>query len=244
MKREGSGTTIAALTYIDVPAAERCNCLPLSSLHTEGKDEQEDASEGVEKIIPVTPELNSHLRTTLGNYFPRSTSLSVLLLHISQLELLHIATKSAAVYKRPRYHAPASFLGQVLANIRRTIRTSDQILIHNGTGAAIIFPDVDREGGLNILERVYHSINLLQSETVIPPLKRETDILIGLGSYPKAGSSLESLLYHTGLVARRLRFRPAVTPLVWSIKSTGTSEEILHGRLSDRSEEHTSELQS
>ena len=146
-------------------------------------------------------------------------------------------TKSAALYKRPRYHAPASFLGQVLANIRRTIRTSDQILIHNGTGAAIIFPDDDREGGLNILERVYHSINLLQSETVIPPLKRETDILIGLGSYPKAGSSLESLLYHTGLVARRLRFRPAVTPLVWSIKSTGTSEEILHGRLSDADEQ-------
>jgi Type II secretion system (T2SS), protein E, N-terminal domain len=237
MKREGRGTTIPALTYIDVPAAERCNCLPLSSLHTEGRDEQEEASEGAEQIISVTPELNSHLRPTLGKYFPRSTPLSVLLLHISQLEHVHIATKSTAVFKRPRYHAPASFLGQVLANVRRTIRTSDSILIHNGTGAAIIFPDVDREGGHNILERVYHSINLLQSETVIPPLKRETDILIGLGSYPKPGSSLESLLYHTGLVARRLRFRPAVTPIAWSIKSSGTAEEILHGRLSDDDEQ-------
>jgi Type II secretion system (T2SS), protein E, N-terminal domain len=237
MKREGRGTTIAALTYIDVPSAERCNCLPLSSLHMEGKDEQEEALEGAEQIIPVTPELNSHLRTTLGTYFPRSTPLSVLLVHISQLEHIHIATKSAAVYKRPRYHAPASFLGQVLANVRRTIRTSDSILIHNGTGAAIIFPDVDREGGHNILERVYHSINLLQSETVIPPLKRETDILIGLGSYPKPGSSLESLLYHTGLVARRLRFRPAVTPLTWSIKSSGATEEITHGRPQDDDEQ-------
>src|SRR5712691_5889655 len=158
MKREGRGTTIPALTYIDVPAAERCNCLPLSSLHTEGKDEQEESTEGTEQIIPVTLELNSHLRSALGKYFPRSTPLSVLLLHISQLEHLHIAAKSAVVYKRPRYHAPGSFLGQVLSNVRRTIRTSDQILIHNGTGAAIIFPDVDREGGHNILERVYHSI--------------------------------------------------------------------------------------
>src|SRR5205085_9751225 len=94
----------------------------------------------------------------------------------------------------------------------------------------MIFPEVDREGGHNILERVYHSINLLQSATVIPPLKRETDILIGLGSYPKPGSSLESLLYHAGLVARRLRFRPAVTPLTWSVKSAGTAEEMQHGR--------------
>jgi hypothetical protein len=237
MKREGRGTTIPAFTFIDVPAAERCNCQPLSSMHTGGRDEQEEAGEGAEQIIPVTSELNDHLRTTLDNYFPRSTPLSVLLLHISQLEHVHIATKSAVAFKRPRYHASASFLGQVLANVRRTIRTSDSILIHNGTGAAIIFPDVDREGAHNILERIYHSINLLQSETVIPPLKRETDILIGLGSYPKPGSSLESLLYYTGLVARRLRFRPAVTPLAWSIKSSGTAEEVLHRQLSDDDEQ-------
>src|SRR5205814_1227779 len=144
MKREGRGVTIQALTYIDVPATERCNCLPLSSLHREGKNEQ---------------------------------------------------------------------------------------------GAAIILPDVDQEGGYSILERIYHSINLLQSETVIPPLKRETDILIGLGSYPKTGLSLESLLYHTGLIARRLRFRPAVTPLAWSIKTSGTTEGIMHGRVHEDDEQ-------
>jgi hypothetical protein len=237
MKREGRGVTIQALTYIDVPTTERCNCLPLSSLHREGKDEQEETPEDAVQIIPVTPELNSHLRTTLSQYFPRSAPLSVLLLHISQLEHLHIAAKSALVFKRPRYHAPGSFLGQVLANVRRTIRISDQILIHNGTGAAIILPDVDQEGGDSILERVYHSINLLQSETVIPPLKRETDILIGLGSYPKTGFSLESLRYQTGLIARRLRFRPAVTPLAWSVKPSGTIETIMHGRVHEDDEQ-------
>jgi len=237
MKREGRGVKIQALTYIDVPTTERCNCLPLSSLHIAGKDEHEEATENAEQIIPVTPELNHHLRMTLSQHFPRSAPLSLLLLHISQLEHLHIAAKSALVYKRPRYHAPGSFLGQVLANLRRTIRISDQILIHHGTGAAIIFPDVDQEGGYSILERVYHSINLLQSETVIPPLKRETDILIGLGSYPKPGSSLESLLYHTGLIARRLRFRPAVTPLSWSIKPSGTTEALMHSRANEDDEQ-------
>ena len=236
MKREGRGTTVQTLTYIDVPTAERCNCLQLSSLHKASKDEQEEDGEGAEQILPVTPELNTQLRMTLDHYFPRVTPLSILLLHISQIESIHIVTKSATVLKRPRYHAPDSFLSQVLTNIRRTIRTSDAILIQNGVGAAIIFPDVDREGGANILERVYHSINLLQSETVIPPLKRETDVLLGLGSYPKAGASLESLLYQTGLVTRRLRFRPAVTPLTWSMNSTSTNEEFARRRLSDEDE--------
>ncbi len=243
MKREARGITLPTLTYIDVPTAERCTCLSLSSLHTEYRDESDEVGEDAEQILPVTPELNSHLRTTLEKYFPRTTPLSVLLLHTSQLESIHIVTKSAAILKRPRYHAPTSFLGQVLANVRRTIRTSDSILIHNGTGAAIIFPEVDREGGHKIVERVYHSINLLQSETVIPPLKRETDVLIGLGSYPKPGSSLEALLYHTGLVARRLRFRPAVTPLAWSMKSSSTAEEMLYARRSDEDEREQAALQ-
>ena len=235
MKREVRGTAAQTLTYIDVPV-ERCNCVPLCSLHRASKDEFEDGGEGAEQILPVTPELNTQLRTTLDTYFPRATPLSVLLLHISQLESIHIVTKTATVLKRPRYHAPASFLNQVLTNIRRTIRTSDAILIHTGIGAAIIFPGVDREGGANILERVYHSINLLQSETVIPPIKRETDVLIGLGSYPKAGASMESLLYHTGLVARRLRFRPAVTPLSWSFDAESAAEEVGRRRLSDEDE--------
>jgi hypothetical protein len=41
-------------------------------------------------------------------------------------------------------------------------------------------------------------------------LKRETDITIGIGSYPQPGKSLEELLYHTGCVAHNLTLRPAV----------------------------------
>ncbi len=207
---------VPALTYIDHPATDQCDCLPLSTLHKAHWHMQETA-EDLEQVTPATQEMNSHLRALLYDLFPRSTPLSVLLLHISQLEPIHIASKSAISHKRHRYHAPASFLDQVLTNMRRTIRISDHILVHAGTGIAIILPDVDQEGAHCILERVYHSINLLQPETVTPPLRRQTDIWMGIGSYPTPGTSLEGLLYYTGFIAQRLTLRPAVTSHLWTI---------------------------
>jgi hypothetical protein len=215
------------LTYIENPATDQCDCLPLSALHKAPWHMQE-AAEDFGQMTPATQEMNSHLRALLCDLFPRSTPLSVLLLHISQLEHIHLATKSAILHKRHRYHAPASFLDQVLVNMRRTIRISDHILVHAGTGIAIILPDVDQEGAHCILERVYHSINLLQPETVIPPLRRQTDIWMGIGSYPKPGTSLEGLLYHTGFVVQRLTLRPAVTSKLWGIRSTKLSKETPH----------------
>ena len=203
--------------------------MPLSSLHNAAWGEQEDAEDFLH-VIPVTAELNTHLRAALRDLFPRATPLSVFLLHIAQLEHLHIAPKSTVVHKRHRLHAPGSFLEQILLNVRRCIRYNDQLLIHDGTDAAIIFPAVDAEGAYTILERVYHSVNLLQPETFIPPLKRETDILMGIGSYPKPGTSSEELLYHTGLIARRLRLRPSVTAQLRSIKPSGVVEELLYNR--------------
>lgn len=220
LKRRGASTP--SFLCIDMPATEDCRCSPLSSWHEASREEQEEID--VEQIIPITPELNSRLRTTLLSFFPCPTSLSVLLLHVFQLEHIHIAPQSAVLHKRLRYHAPGSFLDQVLVNVRRTIRDSDQILAHDGTGAAIIFPGVDQHGAYIILERVHASISLLQAETVIPPLKRETDILLGIGSYPEPGSSLEQLLYHTGLLARRLTLRPAITTQLWSAKPTSPEE--------------------
>ena len=181
--------------------------MPLSSLPHEASSDREGTEDHLQ-MIPVTGELNTCLRAELRNFFPRSTPLSVFLLHIAQLEHIHIAPKSAVLNRRHRFHAPGSFLEQILLNVRRCIRYSDQLLIHDGTGAAIILPEVDAEGASTILERVYHSVNLLQPETFVPQLKRETDILMGAGSYPKPGTSLEELLYHTGLIARRLRLRP------------------------------------
>ena len=106
----------------------------------------------------------------------------------------------------------------------------DQILIHSGACIAIILPDVNQEGSQALLERVYYSINLLQPETVIPPLKRETDITLGIGSYPKPGASLEDLLYHTGFIASRIILRPAVTTQLHGTRSIGLVEVNLYNR--------------
>ncbi|MEO8954850.1 MAG: hypothetical protein ABI396_00370 [Ktedonobacteraceae bacterium] len=198
--------------------AERCRCQPLSSIQAiplHEQDEDEDEMD-CDKITPATPELTTSIRMQLSNFFPRSTALSILLLHVSQLEHIHIAPQTAILHKRLRYHAPASFLEQVLANMRRTIRENDQILTHKGVGAAIIFPDVDQQGIFDILERVYRNVSLLQAETVIPPLKRETDIVMGIGSFPEAGPSLEHLLHQVSLTARRFTLRPAITTQLWN----------------------------
>ncbi len=215
------------IVSIDSPAGERCDCPPLSSLHRAPGSGLESGAEVV-PVTPATQELNRHLRSRLVGLFPRSTPLSLLLIHISQLDHVHITPKTVILHKRHRYHAPASFLDQVLTNTRRVMRREDQVIVHAGAGAAIILPDVDQEGAFSLVERIFHSINLLQPETVIPPLKRETDITIGIGSYPRPGKSLEELLYHAGCVTHNLTLRPAVTtqlrggkaPLVTDI-STG-----------------------
>jgi GGDEF domain-containing protein len=205
--------------YIDSPAGERCDCQPLSALHRAPGSDSENASE----IVPVTPatqELQRYVRSRLAALFPRATPLSLLLIHISQLDHVHITPKTLVLHKRQRYHAPTSFLEQVLINVRRAMRNTDQVILHEGTGAAIILPDVDQEGAFNVVERVFHSINLLQPETVIPPLKRETDITIGIGSYPRPGKSLEELLFHAGCVTHNLTLRPAVNAQLRMGKAT------------------------
>ena len=214
MKRDGNDLFVSECDTISIasPASERCDCPPLSSLQRASMPDQVGAIEGT--ITPVTlatQELNRYLRVRLATLFPRSTPLSLLLIHVSQLEHIHIMPKTTILHKRQRYHAPASFLEQVLINVRRTMRSSDQLIVHEGMGAAIILPDVDEEGAFNIVERVYYSINLLQPETVIPPLKRQTDISVGIGSYPRPGSTLEELFYHAGCVAHNLTLRPAVS---------------------------------
>lgn len=204
-------------------ATDLCSCQPLSLLHKILSPEEDNSD--AEQFVLATPELHAHLRSLLENLFPRSTPLSILLLHIFQLEHLSLSSESTVLRKRLRYHAPESFLEQVLVNVGRAIRSYDRMLTHAGTGAAIIFPDVDQYGAYSILERVYHSINLLQGETVIPPLKRETNILMGIGSYPEPGTSLEHLLYHVSVMARRLTLRPAIMTQLWEQKPTRTPVE-------------------
>ncbi len=218
-------TTKMDLTVLADPTDELCECLPLSTLKP-GQERQ--TGEDYLPMTPVTPELGAYLREVLAGYFPRSSPLSVLLLHITQLEQVHISPKSSVLHRRHRFHAHASFMEQVLANVGRTIRGSDPMIVHGGAGAAIIFPDVDQEGAFSIVERAFHSINLLQPETVIPPLARETDIFLGIGSYPKPANSFDELLHFTSCVAHRLTLRPAVSAHIQRLMPCG-NKAVLQG---------------
>jgi hypothetical protein len=233
MKYLERGISTSTLSYLDSPATDLCTCLPLSRLHKATWEDHAENPEQLTEVTPATFEMNSSLRTQIKNYFPCSTPLSVLLLHISQLENIHIAPKSAILHERLRYHAPASLLEQILINVRRTIRSSDHILVHTGACIAIILLDVDQAGSQTLLERVYDSINLLQPETVIPPLKRETDITLGIGSYPKPGASLEDLLYQTGFIAARIILRPAIITQLHGTRPIDLVEVNLYNRNQD-----------
>ncbi len=232
MKRQVKVASGQSLTYIDAQNTERCRCLPPSVLHQASIDEQQQGGLDNAQVTPITPELKSHLHRILSASFPRSTPLSLLLLHVTQLEHVLTAKQATTSYQYLRLHPPSSFLDQVLVNVRRTIRAGDQILAHEGIAAAIIFPDVDQQGIYKIAERVYQSISLLQAETVIPPLRRITDVLIGVGSYPEPAASLEELLYHIGLIAHKLTFRPAIGRQLRSSKSIHTSADKVPGQQS------------
>lgn len=181
-----------------------CTCPPLCST---GSEDLARESSGV----PVAPALGNTLRTALARHFPRSTPLSLLLLHITQFEHLSLPPTSPIVYRRLRYHAPASLLEQVVQIVRRTLRADDLILTdEQGSGAALLFPEVDQEGISRIAERVSASIRLLQAETVTPPLRFETEIALGAGSYSRPAASPEALLACAGRVREHITFRPAV----------------------------------
>lgn len=231
LERETSKST---LTYLAHPATDLCTCQPLSNLQKAPQEDQAENTEQSTEVTLATLEMNASLRDLLKNYFPRSTPLSLLLLHISQLEQMYFVPKSAFIEKRQRYHVSASLLEQILVNVRRSIRSSDHIMVHTGASIAIILPDVDQEGAQILLERIFYSINLLQPETVIPPLTRETEIILGIGSHPKPGTSLEDLLHHTGFIASRIMLRPAVSTQLHNTSSISVIEENLYNLNQDQ----------
>src|SRR2546421_2364256 len=96
------------------PALEQCHCLQLSSLQAVPLQDQAEVALDHHKVTPASPELNALIRAKLEHFFPRSTPLGLLLLHVSQLEHITIHPQSALLHKRQRLHASASFLEQVL----------------------------------------------------------------------------------------------------------------------------------
>lgn len=212
-RREASARSSSQVT---LSLAEHCMCQPLSSLHPVPSVEQDEDEMAWGQVVPAAQALNNKLRIFLHTLFPRTTPLSLLLLHVSQLEYTHGIPPLSM--QNPRcYHASPELLEQILVNVRRAIRREDTILVHEGTGAVVLFPHVDQHGAAGILERVYRNITLLQAETIIPPLRRETTILLGIGTYPEPGASLEQLLYHTERIAQRLTLRPAITTHYWTL---------------------------
>lgn len=188
----------------------RCTCLPLVCLQ-QSEYQTDRNPHGQYSFVPVAPPLESVLRTTLTNRLPLVTPLSLLLLHIAQFEHIQMPPTSAIIHKRLDYHASGYLLEQILQHIRRTLRAGDQILEEkSGTGAAILFPLVNEEGVSHIAGRLSHSLNLLQAETITPPLHSETEIVLGFGSHSGPTDSLEELFCRAGLVQERITFRPAV----------------------------------
>lgn len=224
---------------------ELCTCPPVSSLcllSTEPAMYQDYAmqkwDDDHDPVLPVHPMLNDTLHTRVQAIFPAISPFSVLLLHISQLEHIHITPKTTVVHKRRRYHPTATILEQVMINVRRAIRDDDLVYLDKGRGAAIIFPEVDQQGVLKIAERIYNSVNLLQAETLLPPLTHETDIVLGIGSYPEQGTALEQVLASAGHVHYRLTLRPAITTRLWDtmpIAEQGVADDTMQ---SDADSQH------
>ncbi|HEY0756221.1 MAG TPA: hypothetical protein VGD98_19855 [Ktedonobacteraceae bacterium] len=188
-----------------------CSCVPPGSL-AGAEIGVWTALDYQEELIPLAPALNQRLQATLTEHFPRSTPFSLLLLHVTQFEHIQMPPNSSVVHKKVSSHAPASFLVQVLHLIQRTLRVGDQLLIdEDGSGAVFLFPQVDQVGIASIAGRISYSINLLQAETVVPPLRQQTEIVLGIGSYPEDDSPAQ-LLAQAGHVRERVVFRPAVLP--------------------------------
>ncbi len=188
-------------------AMDPCYCNPLSSLHT---DLNREAQQESDMLVLAAPELNSRVRMRLQELLEHIDTLSIILLHVSQVEPPPIVPPSQLPPRRQHYHAPEGLLDQLMVNVHRVVRDDDQVLLQTGSGAALLLPHVDSQGVYRILERIYRSLDLLQAETVIPPLTRETSILLGSASYPEQGRTLEQLLYATGAVTHRLVLRPVL----------------------------------
>jgi len=200
---------------------ERCTCHALSPLHTKVVDATLEAGSG--GIVPTSSILHARLNDTLQTLFPRSTPLSIFLLHIAQWERIH-STQQLTFPQRQHYHVSPELMEQIIVNVRRVMRSDDQIFLQEQAGAVIVFPHVDQQGAYIILERIYHSVCLLQAETLLPPLTLNTTILMGMSSYPEPASSLEQLHYFTGLAARCFTLRPAIITQLWDTSSSPGQE--------------------
>jgi hypothetical protein len=186
---------------------ELCTCIPLAQMLDGDKKELAEKHVSGEQTVLVSQVLQSKIYALVQSFFPRTESLSILVLHMVQRD----ASSSRFYEKRRRCHAAYELFQQVLVYVRRAIRVDDDMILYGEAGVAIVFPAVDQSGMKIIAERIYRNICLLQAETLIPPLKRETTIVLGMGSYPDPAPTLDGMYQHTAQIAHILTLRPAIT---------------------------------
>jgi Type II secretion system (T2SS), protein E, N-terminal domain len=116
------------------------------------------------------------------------------------------------LYEHHHYHVSGGLLEQVLAYVRRAIRVDDKMIVYERAGAALVFPDINDQSAQQILERIYSNLRLLQAETLLPPLTRETNIQLGIGKYSATKTSLKLFQCSVESQAHCLILRPALRP--------------------------------
>ena len=167
------------------------------------------------ETVPVPLSFSAQLREAIARSLPMSYPLSLLLIHVTQWEQTPVSITGTIPARRQRFHAPSGLLDQVLTNVRRVIRARDRILVQPDIAAALILPYVDEKGIKSIHDRVYHSVSLLQAETVVPPLRQEVTIEFGLCTSSSALETSEEMLIRARRLVSQFSLKPVVQVLSW-----------------------------
>lgn len=218
-------------------SGERCTCLPLGSVSTETS--KRIAPTTSEQQLVLSAELQERLNNQLDELLPAHPMLSLITIHLFQREPAPLSSSLAALTRsrQRRFHAPTHVLDEILAYVRRAIRFSDRMLIHANSGAAIIFPHVHHDNAFHILKRVTDNLDLLQAETMTPPLTRETTIQVGLGTYIQSQQTRQQLLSQAGQLCYSINLRPSITGQLYGVKPapafhvSSTSTSKLYGSI-------------
>ncbi|GCE11194.1 diguanylate cyclase domain-containing protein [Tengunoibacter tsumagoiensis] len=185
---------------------ERCECVALPYPRTDIMEELDERS------IPIAPELVPCLLQEIEQIGSVTHALTLLVIHMIQREVSAIA----ATFPPPFQHASEKHFQQVIARVNHVLRRNDQMAVYGSAGAILLFPEVTYRGAHAILERVYSSVNLLQAQTMLPPLSKETTIELGIQTYA-APLRIEDLFRHVEAAAKKqLTLQPAISSASWA----------------------------
>lgn len=190
---------------------ESCTCRPLPLTRIEVLQGTREAEDSLLEHVLLPTELLQEVQQHIQELLAQRQPFSLFALHVVQIERrsTYDATMHKYVFRPPRCSHPApGFMRQLEDKIKAVLRGSDQLRTH-GEGSALLFlPGVGPEGAYKILERIYAQVDLLEAETIIPPLRHETHIVIGYASFPEQQATYEGFLQQLGRGARRVTLKP------------------------------------